>query len=213
MPRLSLSLPESITAHKHKIAVTAASCAAVTGAIVGAVATGASSANAAIAPVAHVTHSAVHAAAPAAASPIATSTTPAAAPTSAKPSPPATTKAAAPAPAPATTKPAAAPAVTPVDPYAGLSPYQVAERIVPSGEFGCFDWIVTHESGWDVHATNPSSGAYGLGQALPGDKMASAGSDWRDNPVTQIKWTLGYMDERYGSPCSAQSFWEAHNWY
>ena len=44
-------------------------------------------------------------------------------------------------------------------------------------------------------------------------KMASEGSDWRDNPVTQIKWTLNYMDERYGSPCSAQSFWESHNWY
>ena len=99
------------------------------------------------------------------------------------------------------------------NPYAGESAYQVAEGIVPSGEFACFDWIVTRESGWNVEARNPSSGAYGLGQALPGDKMASAGPDWETNPATQIKWTLGYMDERYGSPCGAQSFWESHGWY
>ncbi len=210
MPRLSLSIPESISAHKHKIAVTAASCTAVTGAIIGAIAAGASSANAATAPAAHVVHNAVHAAAHTSATPsTSASATPSAAPTSAKPSAPATTKAA----APATTKPAPAPAITKVDPYAGLSPYQIAERIVPSGEFGCFDWIVTRESGWSVTATNPSSGAYGLGQALPGDKMASEGADWRTNPVTQIKWTLNYMDQSYGSPCSAQSFWQAHNWY
>jgi hypothetical protein len=184
----------------------------VTGAIIGGIAATASNANASTAPVAHVARIAVPA--PTSASPSASaSATPSASPTSAKPTPPATTKAAAPAPAPATTKPAPAPAITHVDPYAGLSAYQIAQRIVPSGQFGCFDWIVTRESGWDVHATNPSSGAYGLGQALPGYKMASAGSDWRDNPVTQIKWTLNYMDERYGSPCSAQSFWEAHNWY
>lgn len=210
MPRLRLSLPESISAHKHKIAVTAASCAAVTGAVVGVVSAGASSASAATAPVAYVKHHAVQAVASSSAAAV---VTPSAAPASAKPSPPATTKAAVPAPAAATTKPAPAPVVTHVDPYAGLSPYQIAERIVPSSQFGCFDWIVTHESGWDVHATNPSSGAYGLGQALPGSKMASEGADWRDNPVTQIKWTLGYMDGRYGSPCSAQAFWQAHNWY
>lgn len=208
MPRLRLSIPESISTHKHKIAVTAASCTAVTGAIIGALAAGASGANAATAPVAHVVHIPVLAPTLPASPSASASATPSAAPTSAKPSAPATTKAA----APATTKPA--PVVhKAVDPYAGLSAYQIAERIVPSGEFGCFDWIVTRESGWDVHATNPSSGAYGLGQALPGYKMASEGSDWRDNPVTQIKWTLNYMDERYGSPCSAQSFWEAHNWY
>lgn len=208
MPRLRLSIPESISTHKHKIAVAAVSCTAVTGAIIGALAAGASGANAATAPVAHVVHIPVLAPKLAASPSASASATPSASPTSAKPSAPATTKAA----APATTKPA--PVVQAVvDPYAGLSAYQIAERIVPSGEFGCFDWIVTRESGWDVHATNPSSGAYGLGQALPGYKMASEGSDWRDNPVTQIKWTLGYMDGRYGSPCAAQSFWEAHNWY
>ena len=99
------------------------------------------------------------------------------------------------------------------DPYAGESAYKVAEGIVPSSQFACFDWIVTRESGWNVEATNPSSGAYGLGQALPGDKMASAGPDWQTDPATQIRWTLGYMDGRYGSPCGAQSFWEGHGWY
>ena len=111
--------------------------------------------------------------------------------------------------------PAAKPAPQPVqnNPYKGESAYKVAEGIVPSGQFACFDWIVTRESGWNVEATNPSSGAYGLGQALPGSKMASAGSDWRTNPATQIRWTLGYMDGRYGSPCAAQGFWESHGWY
>jgi hypothetical protein len=89
----------------------------------------------------------------------------------------------------------------------------IAQSIVPSGQFGCFDWIIQRESGWNIHATNPSSGAYGLPQALPGSKMASAGSDWQNNPATQIKWALGYMDSRYGSPCGAQSFWQSHGWY
>ncbi|MEY9859401.1 chemotaxis protein histidine kinase CheA [Catenulispora sp. GAS73] len=91
--------------------------------------------------------------------------------------------------------------------------YSIAQSMVPSGQFACFSNIVERESGWNVHATNPSSGAYGLGQALPGDKMASAGSDWENNPTTQIKWVLSYMDSRYGSPCGAWSFWQSHSWY
>lgn len=114
--------------------------------------------------------------------------------------------------APAAKKPVTQPPVK-SNPYAGESAYKIAQGIVPSGQFGCFDWIVTRESGWNVEARNPSSGAYGLGQALPGSKMASAGPDWETNPATQIKWTLGYMDSRYGSPCGAQSFWESHGWY
>lgn len=80
-------------------------------------------------------------------------------------------------------------------------------------QYQCFSWIVSHESGWNYTATNPSTGAYGLVQALPGSKMASVGADWQTNPATQIKWGLQYMDSRYGSPCGAQSFWEAHGWY
>ncbi|MFF4651313.1 transglycosylase SLT domain-containing protein [Streptomyces sp. NPDC001380] len=80
-------------------------------------------------------------------------------------------------------------------------------------QFQCFSNIVERESGWNYQATNASSGAYGLVQALPGSKMASAGADWRTNPATQIKWGLNYMNSRYGSPCGAWSFWQAHNWY
>jgi hypothetical protein len=81
-------------------------------------------------------------------------------------------------------------------------------------QFQCFSNIITRESGWNYTATNASSGAYGIAQALPGDKMASAGADWRTNPATQIKWALSYMNSaRYGSPCAAWSFWQANNWY
>ncbi|MFJ4983981.1 transglycosylase SLT domain-containing protein [Streptomyces sp. NPDC088732] len=80
-------------------------------------------------------------------------------------------------------------------------------------QFQCFSNIVTRESGWNYTATNSSSGAYGLVQALPGSKMASAGADWRTNPGTQIKWGLNYMNSRYGSPCGAWSFWQNNNWY
>ncbi|GAA2115211.1 hypothetical protein GCM10009759_60030 [Kitasatospora saccharophila] len=80
-------------------------------------------------------------------------------------------------------------------------------------QFQCFSEIVKRESGWNYTATNASSGAYGLVQALPGSKMATAGADWRTNPATQIKWGLSYMNSRYGSPCGAWSFWQAHNWY
>lgn len=89
----------------------------------------------------------------------------------------------------------------------------IALSIVGSSQFQCFSNIVTRESGWNYTATNAGSGAYGLVQALPGDKMASAGSDWRTNPATQIKWGLNYMNSRYGSPCGAWSFWQAHSWY
>lgn len=82
-----------------------------------------------------------------------------------------------------------------------------------SAQYQCFSNIVQHESGWNHTATNASSGAYGLVQALPASKMASAGSDWKTNPATQISWGIGYMNERYGSPCAAWDFWQANNWY
>jgi len=89
----------------------------------------------------------------------------------------------------------------------------MARQMVPAGQFQCFSNIVDHESDWNYKAVNPSSGAYGMFQALPGTKMESAGSDWRTNPATQIKWGLSYMNERYGSPCDAWSFWQANSWY
>jgi len=98
-------------------------------------------------------------------------------------------------------------------------PRDIARQILQNkygygaGQFACFDNIISRESRWNVHATNPSSGAYGLAQALPGSKMASIASDWRTNPATQIIWGMQYMDNRYGSPCEAWSFWQAHSWY
>lgn len=87
------------------------------------------------------------------------------------------------------------------------------QMIKDDAQFQCFSKIVSHESGWNPKASNPSSGAYGLVQALPGGKMASAGSDWKTNPATQIKWGLDYMKDRYGSPCGAWSTWQSQGWY
>jgi flagellar hook-length control protein FliK len=89
----------------------------------------------------------------------------------------------------------------------------IARQIVPADQFQCFSTIVNHESTWNYRATNPSSGAYGLVQALPASKMASAGADWQTNPATQIKWGLNYMNVRYGSPCGAWSYWQTHHSY
>ncbi|MEV6735834.1 transglycosylase SLT domain-containing protein [Streptomyces sp. NPDC051104] len=89
----------------------------------------------------------------------------------------------------------------------------MARQMVAADQFQCFSNIVNHESSWNYRAVNASSGAYGLFQALPAGKYASAGADWRTNPATQIKWGLNYMDSRYGSPCQAWSFWQANSWY
>ncbi|MFD7012926.1 transglycosylase SLT domain-containing protein [Streptomyces sp. NPDC059928] len=96
---------------------------------------------------------------------------------------------------------------------APTSAQTIAQQMMPSDQFQCFSNIVNHESGWNPSATNASSGAYGLVQALPGSKMASAGADWQSNPATQIKWGLNYMKERYGSPCGAWNFWQQNSWY
>ena len=97
--------------------------------------------------------------------------------------------------------------------YTTANIQSMARQMVPSGQFQCFSNIVDHESDWNYKAVNPSSGAYGLFQALPGSKMSSVGSDWQTNPATQIKWGLNYVNDRYGSPCDAWSFWQANNWY
>ena len=92
-------------------------------------------------------------------------------------------------------------------------PQAIAAQIVPADQLASFDEIISHESGWDVTATNPSSGAYGLPQALPGDKMASEGADWQTDATTQLEWALNYMNTTYGSPNQAWVFWQANNWY
>ena len=80
-------------------------------------------------------------------------------------------------------------------------------------QFSCLDNIYTHESHWNPLARNPSSGAYGIPQAQPASKLATAGSDWRTNPATQIAWGLHYIAKAYGSPCAAWAFWQDHSWY
>jgi hypothetical protein len=82
----------------------------------------------------------------------------------------------------------------------------------PGTYFGCLDALWEHESGWVYDAENPS-GAYGIPQALPGSKMASAGPDWQTDPATQIKWGLGYIKAIYGNPCAAWAFEEANGYY
>jgi hypothetical protein len=82
-----------------------------------------------------------------------------------------------------------------------------------SDQFGCLVPLWQKESGWNVNAYNASSGATGIPQALPGNKMASAGADWQTNPATQITWGLGYIADRYGTPCAAWDHSEAVGWY
>jgi hypothetical protein len=82
-----------------------------------------------------------------------------------------------------------------------------------AGEFSCLSSLWDHESGWQVHATNPSSGAYGIPQALPASKMSTYGSDWQNNPATQIAWGLNYIRQSYGTPCGAWSTFQSRGWY
>lgn len=80
-------------------------------------------------------------------------------------------------------------------------------------QFSCLGKLWQKESGWSYTARNASSGATGIPQALPGSKMASAGSDWATNASTQVKWGLDYISRAYGSPCSAWSHSQSVNWY
>ena len=80
-------------------------------------------------------------------------------------------------------------------------------------QFSCLDKLWTRESNWSYTATNRSSGAYGIPQALPASKMATVGTDYRTNPVTQIKWGLGYIRQVYGTPCGAWGHSQSTGWY
>jgi hypothetical protein len=98
------------------------------------------------------------------------------------------------------------------------SPQQVALAMLgsfgwSSSQFSCLVSLWARESGWNIYASNPSSGAFGIPQALPGSKMASAGADWQSNAATQIRWGLGYIQQSYGSPCAAWDHSEAVGWY
>jgi resuscitation-promoting factor RpfB len=95
---------------------------------------------------------------------------------------------------------------------------QIAKQLVTARgwdgtQFGCLVNLWNRESHWNTHAGNPVSGAYGIPQALPGSKMASAGPDWQNNATTQIKWGLGYIASRYSTPCGAWAHSQATGWY
>ncbi len=97
-------------------------------------------------------------------------------------------------------------------------PYAIAlmrEKGWEDSEWSCLDSLWVGESDWEWDATNSSSGAYGIPQALPGNKMAAAGSDWKTNPITQLIWGLDYIEQSYGSPCEAKAFWDSKDphWY
>ena len=101
---------------------------------------------------------------------------------------------------------------------ADLDPRVVARQLAAlrgwgATQFSCLDSLWTKESGWSHTADNPSSSAFGIPQALPGSKMATAGPDWRTNPVTQVRWGLGYIAASYGTPCAAWAHSRSNNWY
>jgi Transglycosylase SLT domain len=89
----------------------------------------------------------------------------------------------------------------------------VKKRGWSNRQYKCLVKLWQRESSWNHKARNPSSGAYGIAQALPGRKMRSAGKDWRTNPKTQIKWGLRYIKGRYGTPCRALSHSNSRGWY
>ncbi|MBO0837960.1 MAG: lytic transglycosylase domain-containing protein, partial [Actinobacteria bacterium] len=97
------------------------------------------------------------------------------------------------------------------------SPQQIAQQLLDQegegSQFSCLDQVWQKESGWSTSAQNASSGAYGIPQALPGSKMASAGPDWQTNAETQIKWGLQYIKSTYGTPCGALAHEQSSGWY
>ena len=102
--------------------------------------------------------------------------------------------------------------------YSGEDPRSLAKPLVAAqgwgdSEYQCLVLLWNRESQWNPYAENASSGAYGIPQSLPGSKMASAGADWRTNPITQINWGIGYIKGRYGTPCSAWAHSNAVGWY
>jgi hypothetical protein len=109
-------------------------------------------------------------------------------------------------------------AVSKAVPAVSGSPRQIAQAMLgsfgwSSSQFSCLDPLWEHESRWSVTAANPGSGAFGIPQALPGSRMASAGPGWQTSAVTQIKWGLRYIRDTYGSPCAAWSDEQATGWY
>jgi hypothetical protein len=129
-----------------------------------------------------------------------------------------------PRPTPKPPPPPPAPSRTPYPSYTPLPPRQTAvavsgsprayaESLVGAAQFACLDPLWDRESGWNPYARNPSSGAYGIPQALPGSKMASAGPDWATDGDTQVRWGVQYLNDTYGSPCGGWAHENADGWY
>ena len=119
-------------------------------------------------------------------------------------------------------KPVVKPATSGVAPVAGtpdpdtaqaIGYQKVLERGWGTDQYDCLVSLWNKESRWNTYAQNRSSGAYGIPQALPGEKMATVAPDWQTNPATQIEWGLRYIQGRYGSPCGAWAHSQARNWY
>ena len=110
---------------------------------------------------------------------------------------------------------APAPSPTPVPAATVDDARSFALTQIGAAQFSCLDALWQHESDWDPSAENPTSGAYGIAQALPATRMASIGEDWMSNPITQVSWGLEYIAGRYGTACNAWSFWRARypHWY
>ena len=107
------------------------------------------------------------------------------------------------------------PSLVVVDPGSAraLGQSMALEKGWGADQFACLEVLWTKESQWNVTAGNPTTGAYGIPQSLPGSKMASVGADWRTNAATQITWGLGYIENRYKTPCGAWAQFQNKNWY
>jgi hypothetical protein len=109
-------------------------------------------------------------------------------------------------------------AVTRTEDLASRDPREIARRLLPeygmsASEFGCLDALWVSESDWDPTADNPTSSAYGIPQALTGGTHENLPADYMTNPVSQIRWGLWYIENSYGTACSAWEFKQANNWY
>jgi len=82
-----------------------------------------------------------------------------------------------------------------------------------SYQYSCLNTLWTKESNWNYRAKNPRTGAHGIPQALPANRMDIISTDWRTNPITQIEWGLRYISIRYDTPCRALSKFKRHRYY
>lgn len=88
-----------------------------------------------------------------------------------------------------------------------------ARKLVGDAQFSCLEPMWDNESGWSTTEVNSSSGAAGIPQFLPSTWADYGYAYYPNDFVTQIKAGLRYIADRYGSPCSAWAFWQAHHWY